>query len=297
MLTETGISCTTDGGTAWNSFPLQTYNQSSLSRCPSSPATLYMAGGSANKSTDEGLTWNSLYTGTISSELIACSPLDVNTVYDSNLFGNLYRSIDGGVTWKTFGTSRSADVYIYALVVSNDETIYVTGYDPTGFLKAGLYKISPSTGVWTLISPPAVPAWPGGPRSLAVSGTTLYYAPTAHLLKSTDAGATWTSLSNAPLTATIATSPLNPDLVYAITLAGEFQVSTDGGTTWSVAGTGLPADVDSNFPNTSPNPFIVPSGAVPKTAFVISPVGIKAFISKQQRLTAISPVLDSSELE
>ena len=74
-------------------------------------------------------------------------------------------------------------------------------------------------------------------------------------------------------------------------------MSTDGGTTWSVAGTGLPADVDSNFPNTSPNPFIVPSGAVPKTAFVISPVGIKAFISKQQRLTAISPVLDSSELE
>jgi hypothetical protein len=72
----------------------------------------------------------------------------------------------------------------------------------------------------------------------------LYLGPHANglgLFKSTNGGATVTSLGIPGNFRSISIDPRNPDTVYAGNVAGGVLRSTDAGATWTSAGTGLPA--------------------------------------------------------
>jgi photosystem II stability/assembly factor-like uncharacterized protein len=95
----------------------------------------------------------------------------------------------------------------------------------------------------TAISARAVPSWkPIGPYGGAV-GTllvdplhprTLYAAGSfPGVVKSTDAGASWTILPGSPDGGVVAIDPRNPATLYASTLAGGLARSRDGGSHWT----------------------------------------------------------------
>lgn len=139
------------------------------------------------------------YSGRATS--IAVHPTDPNTVYLGTAAGGLWKTTDSGTTWTPL-TDQQASLAIGAVAI-----------DPN----------NPST----------VFAGTGEPDF----STDSYYG--QGLLKSTDAGATWTLIrtpfttgDTAPDFTAIAVQPGNSNIVLAANWAGLYR-SADGGNTWS----------------------------------------------------------------
>jgi photosystem II stability/assembly factor-like uncharacterized protein len=184
-------------------------------------------GDGVYKSTDGGENWTNM--GLKESERIAkilVDPNDTNVVYvcapgklwsDSDERG-LYKTTDGGKTWNKIlkGANLSTGCSMISLDRSNPKTIYAGMWD---FRRKG----------WTFRS--------GGDGPNAPSGSGLF--------KSSDGGATWSSLDDksAPGLPTkpwgrvaVTSAPSKPDVVYAFIEAeppknGLYR-SDDGGKTW-----------------------------------------------------------------
>ena len=99
-----------------------------------------------------------------------------------------------------------------------------THWTPVGFQRAG----ATNSPVWSIAVSPAHP-------------TTLLEATQGHgVLRSTDAGATWTSVTPSLTDAwVVAFDPQNPQTAYAGTPAAGFFKSTDEGKTWIAEDSGL----------------------------------------------------------
>src|SRR5947209_1065626 len=180
------------------------------------------------KSTDGGDNWTNL--GLPNSERItkiAIDPGDTNTVYacvpgklwsDSDDRG-VYKTADGGKSWNKVlkGLNASTGCSMMSFDRSNPKTIYAGLWD---FRRKG----------WTFRS--------GGDGPNAPSGSAL--------MKSTDGGATWTSLDDKSAPGlpskpwgrvAVTVAPSNPNIVYAFVEAeppkNALYRSDDGGKTWS----------------------------------------------------------------
>jgi photosystem II stability/assembly factor-like uncharacterized protein len=180
------------------------------------------------KSTDGGDNWTNV--GLPNSEHIAkilIDPTDTNTVYacvpgklwsDSDDRG-VYKTTDGGKSWNQVlkGSNASTGCSMLSFDSSNPKTVYAGLWD---FRRKG----------WTFRS--------GGDGPNAPSGSAL--------MKSTDGGATWSSLDDksAPGLPTkpwgrvaVTVAPSNPNIVYAFVEAeppkNALYRSDDGGKTWS----------------------------------------------------------------
>jgi photosystem II stability/assembly factor-like uncharacterized protein len=172
--------------------------------------------------------------------------------------GGLWRSADGGTTWKTVlapdGTGSSATAVIFD---TKKSTTAYAAVESTTAAKAVVYKSTDSGQTWAPIggtgtqSLPAVS--PTGRVALTetADGTTLYAAaanklsddnfggPAGSIYVSTDAGAHWTNLGNVNTwdgsdwyRNAIAVDPVNPKILY---VAGvNLYQSANGGKTWSV---------------------------------------------------------------
>jgi hypothetical protein len=126
----------------------------------------------------------------------------------------------------------------------------------------------PSSITGTIVNPNQV-------RAVAVDPTnpnTLYAGNNCcHILKSTDGGATWSSLSTPGGTFNVnafSVSPTNPSIVYAATSAGVLK-STDSGMTWAFFNTGLPSTNMNAIAVSLTDPNLVVVGSA---TFVQSPV-------------------------
>ncbi|HEX7140295.1 MAG TPA: hypothetical protein VF219_20765 [Vicinamibacterales bacterium] len=180
------------------------------------------------KSTDGGDNWTNV--GLPNSEHIAkilIDPTDTNTVYacvpgklwsDSDDRG-VYKTTDGGKSWNKVlkGSNGSTGCSMLSFDRSNPKTIY-----------AGLWDFRREA--WTFRS--------GGDGPNAPSGSAL--------MKSTDGGATWSSLDDKSATGlpskpwgrvAVTVAPSNPNIVYAFIEAeppkNALYRSDDGGKTWS----------------------------------------------------------------
>jgi hypothetical protein len=154
----------------------------------------YVGGTGVYKSTDCGATWNSIGKGDGAASLktgviwsMQIDPENPDVLYAANGYGNnptLFRSTDGGVTWK--GLAPDVDnvlpmhnnfVQAVALDPSNSKHIAVTFHDScTGKYSPNCMSASVDGGdTWTEFNGPAkVGGW-GEAASLAILGKTSYF--------------------------------------------------------------------------------------------------------------------------
>jgi photosystem II stability/assembly factor-like uncharacterized protein len=210
---------------------------------------------------------------------VTADPGGSGTIYSGSIGGGVRKSMDDGATWTSVnnGFPPSAAVYSFALDAANVNTAYAGLFLGTPAI-GGVFKTTDGGASWRQVSQPLIPlslgADPnnpgrvfagnlGGPifRSLdggatwlrVFTGTSpvtsivvdpfdsnIVYASTlVGLLKSTDAGASWTNL--APLGSpndvwSVAIDPTNEDSLWLTTNTHGVWHSGNRGVTWSSTG-------------------------------------------------------------
>jgi len=199
---------------------------------PEDTGTWLVAVGSGGvwRTDNRGSTWRSLFDGQGSYSIgcLTLDPADPNTIWvgtGENVSGRhvgygdgVYRSRDGGLTWENLGLRETEHISRIIVHPDDSQTVYVAAQGP----------------LWSS----------GGERGLFMT---------------TDGGVTWTNvLSAGEYTGVtdVVMQPGNPDVLLAAThqrlrdVAGlvnggpetAIHKSTDGGRTWRLLTTGLPAE-------------------------------------------------------
>ncbi|NUQ41254.1 MAG: glycosyl hydrolase [Calditrichaceae bacterium] len=229
-----------------------------------------VASGGVWKTENSGTTWQPVFDGQ-GSYSIGCVAIDPNNPLivwvgtgENNSqrsvgYGDgVYKSLDGGKTWKNMGLKNSEHVGKIVIDPRNSEVVYVAAQGPLWAPGGdrGLYKttdggknwkqilsINENTGVSDLDYDPRNPdvLYASAYQRRRHVWTLINGGPESALYKSTDAGANWKKIeSGLPKEEMgrigLAVSPANPDVVYAIVeaanKAGGFFRSTDMGENW-----------------------------------------------------------------
>jgi photosystem II stability/assembly factor-like uncharacterized protein len=244
---------------------------------PSRPGVFYMGvnNGGVWKTNDYGLTWTPIFddqpTGSIGT--LAVAPSDPDTIYvgsgeglqrpDLSTGDGMYRSNDGGKTWKHLGLRDGQQIGAILVDPKDSRRIFVAvlghPYGPNetrGVFRSTdggetfekvLYK-DPDTGAIALAFDPEdsqtiyADLWAARQGPWENGG---WQGPKSGLYKSTDGGTTWHELRKGlPSIADglgrigVAVAPSKPKLVFALvdaTEGGGLYRSEDGGETWRLA--------------------------------------------------------------
>lgn len=174
-------------------------------------------------------------------------------------YGNgVYKSCDGGKSWKNMGLKESRQIGKIAVDPRNSDIVFVAAegsvWGPGG--ERGLYKttdggktwkkvleISENTGVNNVVIDPRNPdvMYASSEQRRRHVFTKIGGGPETALYKSTNGGETWDKMSGGLPSADmggigLALSPINPDIIYAIIEstpdASGFYRSADRGASW-----------------------------------------------------------------
>ena len=229
-----------------------------------------VASGGVWKTTNNGITYNPVFDsqGSYSIGCITLDPNNHNVVWvgtgennsqRSVSYGDgVYKSEDGGKTWKNMGLKRSEHIAKIYVDPRDSEHVYVASqgplWGPGG--DRGLYKtedggktwklileISENTGVSDLAVDPRNPdvMYAASYQRRRHVWTLINGGPEAAVYKSKDGGKTWDKLGNGLPGGELgriglAISPVNPDYVFALIEAssdvGGFYKSTNRGASW-----------------------------------------------------------------
>ena len=195
------------------------------------PSTWYAAVGSGGvwKTTNSGTTWTPIFDeeSVYSTGDVTIDPSNPNIIWVGTgensggrhiSFGaGVYKSLDGGKTWKNMGLKKSERISDIIVHPKNSDVVWVSAQGPLWSKggERGLYKTVDGGKSWTLVLKPADE---------------------------------WTGVTSLLL------DPRNPDKLYAATWsrqrtvasyvgtseAAGIHTSDDGGTTWTKLKTGLP---------------------------------------------------------
>ncbi len=229
-----------------------------------------VASGGVWKTENSGTTWQPVFDsqGSYSIGCVAIDPNNPLIVWVGTGENNsqrsvgygdgVYKSLDGGKTWKNMGLKNSEHVGNIVIDPRNSGVVYVAAQGPLWVPGGdrGLYKstdggktwkqilsISENTGVSDLDYDPRNPdvLYASAYQRRRHVWTLINGGPESALYKSTDGGNEWKKLeSGLPKEELgrigLAVSPANPDVVYAIVeaanKAGGFFRSTDMGENW-----------------------------------------------------------------
>jgi photosystem II stability/assembly factor-like uncharacterized protein len=239
---------------------------------PDNPAEYFVsvAAGHVWKTTNAGTTYTPVFDGygSYSCGPIVIDPSNHNVVwlgsgeYNSQRsvgYGDgIYKSEDGGSSWKNMGLKNSEHIGRIAIDPRNSEVVYVAVqgplWGPGG--DRGIYKttdggknwkavltVSENTGFNDILIDPRNPdvLYASAYQRRRHVWTLVDGGPECAVYKSTDAGATWNKINKGlPEGAMgrigLAISPSNPDILYAIVEAkedkGGFFRSTNRGASW-----------------------------------------------------------------
>ncbi|WP_045115102.1 WD40/YVTN/BNR-like repeat-containing protein, partial [Microscilla marina] len=211
---------------------------------------LATAGGGIWKTNNAGTTFQPIFDhqGSSSIGCITLDPNNANVVWvgtgennaqRSIAYGDgVYKSTDGGKTWKNMGLKKSEHIGKIIVDPRNSNVVYVAAQGPLWSIggERGLYKtedggktwkkildISDKTGVSDLVIDPTNPdvlyatAW----QRFRTVFSMLSGGPESGIHKSTDGGKTWRKIQNGIPGGdlgriALAVSPVNPAYVYAI---------------------------------------------------------------------------------
>lgn len=238
---------------------------------PRNPAEYYVATSSGGvwKTNNAGTTWVPIFDGQGSYSIgcVALDPSNAATVWVGSGENNnqravsygdgVYKSENGGKTWRNMGLKNSEHIANVVVDPSNSNTVYVAAYGPvwSDGGERGVYKSTDGGETWTNVK--SVSAYTGcsnlimDPRNPQVLYAAFHQrqrkvftyiggGPESALYKTTNGGATWKKMDGLPGGDVgrigIDLSPANPDYVYAVVEASEGKGgvyrSTDRGASW-----------------------------------------------------------------
>lgn len=240
---------------------------------PNKPNQYFVAVASGHiwKTDNAGTTWQPVFDnyGSYSIACVVLDPNNQNVVWTGTGENNhqralgygdgVYKSVDGGKSWKNMGLKESRQIGMIAIDPRNSNVVYVAAegsvWGPGG--ERGLYKttdggktwnkvlnVSDHTGINNVVMDPRNPdvLYATSEQRRRHVYTKIGGGPETAIYKSTDAGATWDKLTSGLPGEDmggigIAISPVNPDYIYAIIEAangaGGFYRSTNRGASWS----------------------------------------------------------------
>ncbi|UTW65211.1 glycosyl hydrolase [bacterium SCSIO 12643] len=240
---------------------------------PENVSEFYVASASGGvwKTQNAGVTFNPIFDGE-GSYSIGCVTLDPNNPHTvwvgtgennnqrSVAYGDgVYRSRDGGKSWKKMGLENSEHIGMIKVDPRNSNVVYVAAYGPLWSEGGdrGLYKtedggetwnkileIDPYTGVNEVHFDPRNPdvIYATAHQRMRKVWTYVGGGPGSAMYKSTDGGKSFRKLTSGLPNGKMGrigmvVSPVNPDILYAIVEAeneaGGFFKSTDRGESWN----------------------------------------------------------------
>jgi len=239
---------------------------------PSDRNTWYVAAGSGGvwKSINAGVTWQPIFDRQVSYSIgcVTVDPANPAVVWvgtGENVSGRhvgwgdgVYKSLDGGATWKAMGLAASEHIGKIVIDPRNSDVVYVAAEGPLWSAGGdrGLFKTVDGGKTWTRVlgvdDDTGVTSLAIDPRRPDVLYAATYQrrrtvwallagGPGSGIHKSVDGGATWRRLAGGlPKEEMgkigLALSPADPDVLYATIEAGEeergFYRSRDRGESW-----------------------------------------------------------------
>ena len=228
------------------------------------------AAGGVWKTSNAGITYNPIFDGegSFSIGCLAIDPSNTNVVWVGSGENNnqrvvaygdgIYKSEDGGKSWKNMGLKNSEHIGRIAIDPTNSDIVYVAAYGPLWKSggERGVYKttdggktwkpvlnVSEHTGFNEVMVDPRFPniVYASAHQRQRKVFTYIGGGPESALYKSTDGGATWNKMMNGLPAVNLGRiglnySPVNPDVLYAVVEAPEGKggvfKSTDRGASW-----------------------------------------------------------------
>mgnify|MGYP001218823398 CR=1 FL=1 len=254
-------------GPAWASGRISDF---AVNPCNHSEIYAAVASGNIWKTTNNGTTWEPIFDkyGSYSIGCLTIDPGNHNVIWAGTGENNhqralgwgdgVYRSDDGGDSWKNMGLKESRQIGMIAVDPRNSDVVYVAAegsvWGPGG--ERGLYKttdggktwtkildISENTGVNNVILDPRNPdiIYATSEQRRRHVGQKISGGPESAVYKSKDGGKTFDKIMNGLPKGDIggmglAMSPVNNDVLYIIMEAqgesGGFFRSTNRGASW-----------------------------------------------------------------
>ncbi len=239
---------------------------------PENHSEWYVAVASGNiwKTVNNGTTFKPIFDnyGAYAIGCVTIDPGNTNIVWAGTGENNhqralgygdgVYKSIDGGKSWKNMGLKESRQIGMIAIDPRNSDIVYVAAegsvWGPGG--DRGLYKttdggktwnkvleVSEHTGINSIVMDPRNPdvLYATAEQRRRHVHTKIGGGPESAIYKSNDAGENWKKLKKGIPSAHkggmgLAISPVDPDVLYVIIEAAEdaggFFRSTDRGASW-----------------------------------------------------------------
>jgi len=201
------------------------------------------------RSDDLGNSWRFLHQSQVDySYSIAVHPTNPDIVYSGYLpkpfqdYGMVRKSTDGGASWTTsLNVSGSGGITSVAIDPTTPTTVYAGSVDSgSGATGGEIYKSTNSGSSWNKLNDSFIMCTVWGQPQLIVDpdNSSIAYAGTwlAGTWKTTDAGANWTELENAPASITsISMNQSDTNVIYCTDrTAPKVWKTTDAGSTWNV---------------------------------------------------------------
>ena len=169
---------------------------------------------------------------------LAVHPTDPDIVYAGAASGGVWKSTDAGESWNAlWDGEESLAVGALAIAPANPDVIYAAtgewtpGWGP-GFPGAGLFVSTNAGSSWTqhtgLVSRRVAQA-----KVSPADANTVYVAGDSGFERSTDGGATWTTLRAGEIS-DLVIDPTNGNIIYINVRYDGIYKTTDGGATWSL---------------------------------------------------------------
>lgn len=218
--------------TSWTPCGLSSTGVGPFAADPTNSERMYLARRRFDlyKTIDGGKHWSLINNGlpgyTVTG--LAIDPRNPDVIYLGLGGGGLYRSTDQGANWSKVNIN-SWDEKITSLIIDPRNSDRIFGiYDDQAVLRSLDGGVS-----WSLISSFSYRAYdlkldPFDPNTL--------YFPNRFLLKSTDNGDTWETISDGIPAANLIgvfPSPAQPGVLFVTTRQGELYKTVDGGQNWS----------------------------------------------------------------
>lgn len=232
------------------------------------------ASGGVWKTNNAGVTFSPVFDGEGSYSIgcLAIDPKNANVIWvgsgennnqRSVAYGDgIYKSEDGGKSWKNMGLKTSEHIGRIAIDPSNPDIVYVAAYGPvwTSGGERGIYKTTDGGNTWKQVLKVSdytgfneVMVDPRFPNIVYAAAhqrqrkvfTYIGGGPESALYKSTDGGATWNKMMNGLPSGDLGRiglnySPVNPDVLFAVVEANEndggVYRSNDRGASWEKQG-------------------------------------------------------------